>query len=78
MAATQELNAYPLCCYFLAGYPGKKDFPSENVADVLQRHETLLASALQILGLQREALRRRPEFNFDSGDSAIWKPPLRC
>jgi hypothetical protein len=72
MEIVQQLSAYPLCNHFLSGYLGKRtspeNFGSADVVGVLHRHETLFASALQALGLQKEELRRRPEFNFDSGD----------
>jgi hypothetical protein len=38
------------------------------VPGVFQRHERVFEDALQVLGITKEALRKRPEFNFDSGD----------
>src|SRR2546427_4225087 len=71
MEISPELDSYPLCRFFLSGYLAKKqdhgNFPPDDPGK-FQRYEKLFASALQALSLQPEALRRRPEFNFDSGD----------
>jgi hypothetical protein len=66
-------NSFPLCSYFLSGYLSKgedqENFPSDQ-PDLFQRYENVFASALAAIGLTKEALKRRPEFNFDSGDAA--------
>jgi hypothetical protein len=67
------LNAYPLCVYFLSEYLSKRNdssnFPPDQIPGVFQRHEILFASALQALGMTKEGLKGRSEFNFDSGDA---------
>ncbi len=72
MALLPDPSAYPLCGFFLTGYLTKKDDPvnfrPNDVPGVFQRHERVFEDALQVLGITKEALRKRPEFNFDSGD----------
>jgi hypothetical protein len=57
----------------LAGYLSKRDdpanFPSREFPEILDRYESLFGSALVALRLSKEAIRKRPEFNFDSGDA---------
>lgn len=69
-----NLNNHPLCNYFLAGYLAKKDdfvnFPAEEFPAILDRYEGVFDSALRTLGVAKEILRRKSEFNFDSGDAA--------
>lgn len=73
MGIPAELDTYPLCRLFLSGYLTNKEdpdnFPPKNPKK-FEQYERLFASALQALGLQREELRRRPEFNFDSASAS--------
>jgi len=68
-------KAYPLCSFFLAGYlsnnPNDEDnFPADQFPAGLERYEQLFDSALKVLGISREALKKKSEFNFDSGNAA--------
>ena len=69
-----NLSAYPLCSYFLSGYLCKTadptNFPEDQLPDLLDRHERLLRSVLQILGVTKESVKSKSEFNFDSGNAA--------
>jgi hypothetical protein len=69
-----DLSAFPLCDYFLSAYLSSTDdpdnFPPDEIPAVFQRYEDIFASALSVLGLTKEALKSRSEFNFDSGDRA--------
>jgi hypothetical protein len=69
MATIPDLTAYPLCEYFLSGYLQKTDdptnFPPDQYPDLFVRYESILKRAITVLGLSREALRKRTEFNFD-------------
>jgi hypothetical protein len=74
MAVPPELSTYPLASYFLSGYLSKRkdedNFPPSEFPELFQRYETIFSSALGVLGLTKEALKNKPEFNFDSGDAA--------
>jgi hypothetical protein len=69
-----DLSVYPLCKYFLSGYFDKgKDptnFPPDQFPALFERYEEVFECALQVLGLTKEELKGRSEFNFDSGDAA--------
>jgi hypothetical protein len=69
-----ELSGYPLSRYFLSGYLSRKEdpvnFPPGDLAEVFQRYENLFGDSLKALGLSKESLRARSEFNFGSGDAA--------
>ncbi len=69
-----DLSAYPLCSYFLSGYLSKKEDPTNFSPDefpaLFERYENLFKSVLHVLGLTKEALKGKSEFNFDSGDAA--------
>ncbi len=73
MGALFDLTAYPLCRYFLSGYLSKKtdpdNFPADQYPALFDRYEQLFQRGLTTLGLSKEALRRRSEFHFDSGDA---------
>ncbi len=73
MGALPDLSGHPLCKYFLSGYLSKGEdednFPRDEFPSDFQRYENIFASAIQTLGLTKEALKGRPEFNFDSGDT---------
>jgi hypothetical protein len=65
---------YPLSNHFLSGYLAKKDvdptnFPCEQIPGIYDRYENLFRSALDVLGLAKENLKHRSDFNFDSGDA---------
>ena len=69
-----DLSAFPLCNFLLSAYlssTGDPDnFPPGEIPAVFERYENIFASALSVLGLTKEALKSRSEFNFDSGDRA--------
>ena len=66
--------AHPLCSCFLSCYLSKGEdaanFPPDEFPHLFARYEKLFDSALQVLGLTKDDLKRRSEFNFDSGDAA--------
>lgn len=68
------MTSLPLVRYFLEGYFSKKDdetnFPSGDMPEILRRYETLFTNVLGLLGIKKEQLTARSEFNFDSGDAA--------
>ena len=70
----RDLTPYPLSSFFLEGYLSKKDdqtnFPADDFYGVLGRYETLFLNVLSVLKLTKEQLKKRSEFNFDSGDAA--------
>lgn len=74
MSLPTELSAYPLSAYFLSGYLYKENdptnFPPDQFPGIFDRYEKLFQSVLQVLGLSKEALRSKSEFNFDAGDAA--------
>jgi hypothetical protein len=66
---------YAFCSYFLSGYLSQGEDadnfpPDEPLEPLFQRYENTFAAALKTLGVCKESLRRRSEFNFDSGDAA--------
>lgn len=68
-----DSQKWPLCAYFLSGYVSKngndsENFPPDQFPAGFERYEKLLDSALKVLGLTKESLKSKPEFNFDSGD----------
>ena len=70
-----ELSNYPLCSFFLSGYLENVDedlenFPPNEFPDLFQRYENVLSAGLQNLGISKEQLKKRSEFNFDSGNAA--------
>jgi hypothetical protein len=69
-----DMSSFPIAQYFLGGYLSKSEdstnFPKDDLPGVLARFETLFTNVLSSLSLSREQLKRRPEFNFDSGDAA--------
>jgi hypothetical protein len=71
---TMDLGAYPLCQHFLAGYLSVRqdptNFPVDEFPDLFDRYEKVFKSALDALGLSKEELRNREEFDFDSGDAS--------
>lgn len=72
--ADTDLSAHPFCSYLLSGYLSKREdptnFPPDEGPALWDRYETLFESALQVLALSKDALKKRPEFNFDSGEAA--------
>jgi hypothetical protein len=63
---------HPLCAFFLTRYLQKctddDNFPFDRGEAVFDGYELVLVDALKVLGVTRETLRTKPEFNFDSGD----------
>ena len=73
MGTTPDLQAYPLCYFFVGKYLSLREeptnFPADECPDIFRRYESLFASALETLAVTKEALKRRSEFNFDSGNA---------
>jgi hypothetical protein len=71
---TIDAATFPLCAYFFSGYLSRGEdatnFPPNQGVVLFERYENLLTLGLAALGLTKEALRSRSEFNFDSGDAA--------
>jgi hypothetical protein len=71
---TIDYVKFPLCAYFLSGYLSQREdetnFPSNETPALFQRYEDIFRAGLSNLNLTREALKKRSEFNFDSGDAA--------
>ena len=71
MTTSVDLDPYPLCAYFLSGFLSSADddvnFPPDQPG-LFQRYENVFASALAALGMTKESLRSKSEFNFDSGN----------
>jgi hypothetical protein len=69
-----EFESFPLCQYFLSDYLTNREdptnFPPDQFPDILQRYEELFRSALDTLGLKKEALKRRSEFEFSHATPA--------
>jgi hypothetical protein len=69
-----EMASFPLSRFFLEGYFSKTDdstnFPPEDLRRTLGNYETLFGNVLSELGMTKEQLRSRSEFNFDSGNAA--------
>lgn len=65
---------HPLSTFFLSEYMQKRsdedNFPSDRGEAVFDRYELVFAEALKALGMTKEGLRAKPEFNFDSGDTS--------
>ena len=61
-----------MCEYFLSGYLSKMEdktnFRLDQFSVLFDRHEKVFEPALQVLGLSEESLKKKPEFEFDSGD----------
>ena len=74
MGVPPELGAYQLCVFFLMGYltarEDPENFPPNELPRIFQQYERVFKDALDALNLSHEALRARPEFNFDPGDPA--------
>lgn len=68
-----DSQRHPLCAFFLPGYLSRKidhtNFPGDRDEAVLGRYEHLLGEALKVLGIPKESLKAKTEFNFDSGDT---------
>jgi hypothetical protein len=67
-----EANKFPLCTYFLHGYLSRRtdtvNFPLVGGEELLSRYEQIFESGVSNFGLPKEKLKKRTEFNFDSGD----------
>ena len=74
VAIPVELNTCPLSSYFLSGYlscvEDPTNFPQDEFPELFQRYENIFDTALHILGITKESLKARSDFNFDSGDAA--------
>ena len=73
MPAIPDPTAYPLCGYFLTGYLQRTsdptNFPPKEYPALFDRYESIFQSGITTLGLSKEKLRKRTEFNFDSGNA---------
>ena len=69
-----DATLFPLSAYFLSGYLSKREdetnFPKDGGTALFERYERLFALGIAALGVSKEQLRNRSEFNFDSGDAA--------
>jgi Holliday junction resolvase len=67
-----DANKFPLCAYFLSGYLSRRvdvaNFPYDGGEDLLSRYERIFEAGVSNFGLSKEKLKKRTEFNFDSGD----------
>ena len=63
-----DLDSFPLCRYFLSEYLANREdptnFPPDQCPGILERHEEIFRSALDTLGLDKQALKSRSEFDF--------------
>ena len=73
MGTTPDLHDYPLCRFCVGKYlllqEDPTNFPENEFPEIFRRYENLFAAALETLATPKEALKRRAEFNFDSGDA---------
>ncbi|HKF46114.1 MAG TPA: hypothetical protein VKB38_02070 [Terracidiphilus sp.] len=65
-------DKFPLCAHFLSGYLSRRstdeaNFPADGGEELLLRYERIFESGVSNFGLSKEQLKRRTEFNFDSG-----------
>ena len=71
MPKLPDLSAFPLCADFLSGYLQKgadpENFPEDQYPEIFGRYEAIFKDSMAVLGLTKEALKKRTEFNFDSG-----------
>jgi hypothetical protein len=69
-----NLDSFPLCRHFLSGYLANRDdptnFPPDQCPGIFERYEEIFRSALDTLKLEKEALKRRSEFDFDHATPA--------
>jgi len=69
-----DVRDHPFCVYFLSAYLSKRNdsanFAPDQFPGILDRYEKLFASALAHLGKTKESLRKKSDFNFDSGNAA--------
>jgi hypothetical protein len=68
------LTPFPLCDYFLSEYLANRrdpiNFPPAELPRVLEQYEQVFSSALDALGLSKESLKRRSEFDFGDATPA--------
>jgi hypothetical protein len=69
MGRTPEPGTHPLCSFFLAGYFAKHENLADPADKIFAQYELVLGEALSVLNVTKEALRAKPEFNFDSCDA---------
>src|SRR5690242_20348153 len=69
-----DLKPFPLCDYFLSEYVANRadptNFPAAESPRLLEQYEEVFRSALAALGLSKEALKRRSEFDFGDAPPA--------
>jgi hypothetical protein len=75
MTVRFDLSSHPLCAYFLSDYLAKREddeinFPPSEILGLFELYENIFKSALEVLDLPKETLRRRQEFDFSSGNAA--------
>jgi hypothetical protein len=56
--------------YLSANQDDPENFPPDQFPAGFVRYETVFSSALQVLGISKETLKQKSEFNFDSGNAA--------
>jgi hypothetical protein len=70
---SSDMSKHTLCAYFLSGYVSKQidytNLAPDQFPGVLDRYERLFRLALKHLGMTKESLRKKSEFNFDSGNA---------
>ena len=68
LIGSADLKPFPLCEYFLSEYVANRadptNFPPAESPRVLEQYEQVFRSALDALGLSKEALKKRSEFQF--------------
>ena len=68
------LTPFPLCDYFLSEYLANRadpiNFPPAELPRVLEQYEQVFSSDLDALGLSKESLKRRSEFDFGDATPA--------
>jgi len=69
-----DFSNHPVSQYLLSGYLANcsdpVNFPTDELPGLLDRYEQVFADGLNTLGLTKEQLRSRAEFNFGSCDAA--------
>lgn len=72
--------SFPLAGYFLGGHLSKNEdttnFPNNDIPEILCRYETLFTNVLDVLGIKKEQLKGRSEFNLIPEMPQTWKVAL--
>jgi Holliday junction resolvase len=67
-----DVTKFPLCSFFVSDYLSRRtdaaNFPPDGGDKLLSRYEKIFESGISNFGLSEEKLKKRTEFNFDSGD----------